>query len=177
MAKKNKKERRFKYLSGAVMVTLAALLVLFGILYLEKRNLLDLPQSIVRNIRSLMLVIGILFTISLLLRLTIRWFQRLLDEPEERILYSKIYGWTLYSIGLFIILHHFGVSLGNITLFVGLITTGLAFAVREVLLSYFAWLIMLRKKPFRIGDHIRIGEEEGKVLHIGTFYVLLDKTT
>jgi small-conductance mechanosensitive channel len=36
---------------------------------------------------------------------------------------------------------------------------------------------MLRKKPFRIGDHIRIGEEEGKVLHIGTFYVLLDKTT
>ena len=35
---------------------------------------------------------------------------------------------------------------------------------------------MLRKKPFRIGDYIRIGESEGRVIHIGTFYVLLDKT-
>lgn len=177
MAEKIKKERRFKYLSGAVLVTLTALVILIGFLYLDHNNLVNLPQNVVRNVRSLLLVIGTLFTISLILRLTIKRFQRFFEEPEERIFYSKIYSWTLYSILLFVILYHFGVSLGNITLFIGLIATGLAFAVREVLLSFFAWLILLRKKPFRIGDNIRIGEDEGKVLHIGTFYVLLDKTT
>jgi len=42
--------------------------------------------------------------------------------------------------------------------------TGLAFAVRDVLMSFFAWMILLRKKPFRIGDYIRIGEDEGKAI-------------
>ena len=53
--------------------------------------------------------------------------------------------------------------------------TGLAFAVRDILVMIIAWMILLRKKPFKIGDYIRIGEDEGKVKHIGTFYVLLDK--
>jgi MscS family membrane protein len=122
------------------------------------------------------MVIAPLFVTSLVLRLTIKRVFRLFDEPEERIFYSKIYSWTLYSIAIFVILHYFGVSLGNITIFLGLIATGLAFAVRDVLLSFFGWMILLRKNPFRIGDYIRIGEDEGKVIHIGTFYVLLDNT-
>jgi small-conductance mechanosensitive channel len=56
------------------------------------------------------------------------------------------------------------------------LATGFAFAVRDVLLSFFAWIILLRKKPFRIGDYIRIGDDEGRVQHIGTFFVLLDST-
>jgi MscS family membrane protein len=110
------------------------------------------------------------------LRFTIKRVFNFFDEPEEKIFYTKIYGWILYSIGIFIVLHQLGVSLGNITLFIGLLTTGLAFAVRDVLMSFFGWMILLRKKPFRIGDYIRIGDEEGRVVHIGTFYVLLDNT-
>ena len=177
MAEKIHKERRFRYLSSALVVTLLALVALLILVYLDRKGIVTLPQTIVSNIRSLLLVVGTLFAISLILRLTLKRFHRLFEEPEERIFYSKIYGWSLYTIGFLIFLHHFGVSLGNITLFLGLIATGLAFAVREVLLSFFAWLILLRKKPFRIGDYIRIGEDEGKVLHIGTFYVLLDQTT
>ncbi|NLM91563.1 MAG: mechanosensitive ion channel [Bacteroidales bacterium] len=177
MFEKINKERRLKNLSGAVLLTLIVLLLLLGLLYLDKGDLLRLPQTIGRIFRHLLLIVGTLFAITLVLRLTMKRFYRLFDEPEERIFYSKIYSWSLYSIGLLVILHHFGVSLGNITLFLGLIATGLAFAIREVLLSFFAWLILLRKKPFRIGDYIRIGEDEGKVLHIGTFFVLLDKTT
>lgn len=177
MTEKIKREGRFRYLGSALAVTLAVLLALLAFVYLDKKGVITLPPTIGRNIRSLLLVAGTLFGISLILRLTLKRFQKLFDEPEEKIFYSKIFGWSLYAIGFLVFLHHFGVSLGNITLFLGLIATGLAFAIREVLLSFFAWLILLRKKPFRIGDNIRIGEDEGKVIHIGTFYVLLDKTT
>ncbi len=119
----------------------------------------------------------VLLIFRLIYKITSDRVSRIFDEQEERIFYSKIYGWILFTIGAFIVLNLFGLSLNNITLFIGIITTGFAFAVREVLLSFIGWLILLRKKPFRIGDHIRIGDEHGKVVHIGTYYVILDKTT
>lgn len=176
MTKKKIKEHRFKHLSVWVLVTLTALVILLGLLYLDIEGVIAIPPNISRNLSSILLVIGILFAVSLVLRITIKRLFNLFDEPEERIFYSKIYTWVLYGVGIFVILYHFGVSLGNITLVIGLMATGLAFAVRDVLMSFFAWMILLRKKPFRIGDYIRIGEDEGKVLHIGMFYVLLDKT-
>lgn len=119
----------------------------------------------------------VLLIFRMIYKFTMDRVSRIFDEQEERIFYSKIYGWVLFSIGAFIVLNLFGLSLNNITLFVGIIATGFAFAVRDVLLSFIGWLILLRKKPFRIGDHIRIGDEHGKVVHIGTYYVILDKTS
>lgn len=176
IAKPKFKVLKLRFLSVSVIVTSLALILLQVGLYLNGMGFIHLPPGVVKVLASISLVIATFFATSLLLRLSIRRVFNLFEEPEERIFYSKIYSWTVYSIGLFVVLHHFGVSLGNITLFVGLLATGLAFAVRDVLLSFFGWMILLQKKPFRIGDYIRIGEDEGKVLHIGTFYVLLDKT-
>lgn len=167
---------KLRFLSISVIVTLIALVGLQVLLFLSDESIIDIPVTIRSKINSITLVIVTLFLTSLLLRLTIKRVFNFFEEPEEKLFYSKTYSWSLYSIGLFVILHHFGVSLGNITIFIGLIATGLAFAVRDVLLLFFGWIILLQKKPFRIGDYIRIGEDEGKVIHIGTFYVLLDKT-
>jgi len=142
---------------------------IFGIVDLEKTkwglSLIHLHHATI-----------VMFVFRLIYKLTASKIQKFFDEQEEQIFYSKIYGWLLFTIAAFAILNLLGLSLNNITLFIGIITTGLAFALREVLLSFIGWLILLRKKPFRIGDHIRIGEEHGKVIHIGTYYVILDKT-
>jgi MscS family membrane protein len=170
------KELRLKLLSVSVIVTLIAMVIIQGLLYLHENKYLVLPDIIRETISSIRLVIATMFFTSLFLRLTLKRVFNFFDEPEERIFYSKIYSWTLYSVGIFVILYHFGVSLGNITIFIGLIATGFAFALRDVLLSFFGWMILLRKKPFRIGDYIKIGDDEGTVQHIGTFYVLLDRS-
>src|SRR3989338_6745509 len=52
--------------------------------------------------------------------------------------------------------------------------SAIAFTIRDVLVSYLAWFILLTKKPFRIGDYIKIEDYEGRVQHIGTFYVIVD---
>lgn len=141
-----------------------------------QREIIVLPEMISQAINTILLFISTLFGVTVLFKITGRWVKKFFDEPEERIFYKKIYSWSLYTLWVLFMLNHFGVSLANITLFVGLMATGLAFAVRDVLLLVFGWMILLRKKPFRIGDYIKIGEDEGKVKHIGTFYVLLDKT-
>lgn len=170
------KPLRLKRLSASVIIFSLILICIQLALHLHNERIIELPPYITSRLWSLSVVIATFFVISLLLRLTIKRVFNFFDAPEERIFYSKIYSWSLYSIGIFKILYQLGVSLGNITLFVGLLATGLAFAIRDVLLSFFGWIILLQKKPFRIGDYIRIGEDEGKVLHIGTFYVLLDNT-
>jgi MscS family membrane protein len=119
----------------------------------------------------------VLLVFRLIYKFTASRIEKMFDEQEERIFYSKIYGWILFTVGGLIVLNLFGLSLNNITLFIGIIATGFAFAVREVLLSFIGWLVLLRKKPFRIGDYIRIGEDYGKVVHIGTYYVILDRTS
>lgn len=177
MARSKFKELRLRFLSVSMIVTSLTLLVLQVVLHLERHHMIALPTLARSVMESISVVIAVLFISSFVLRLTIKRVYWFFEEPEERIFYSKIYTWVLYGFGVFFLLYHFGVSLGNITIFIGLLATGLAFAVRDVLLSFFGWIILLRKKPFRIGDYIKIGDEEGKVLHIGTFHVLIDKTS
>ncbi len=170
------KKLRLKYLSATLIVFTVFFALLQLVLYLYKEGIIPIPDFLNKHLWSLSFIIGTFLFITLLLRLTIKRVYNLFDAPEEKIFYSKIFSWALYSIGVFVVLNQLGVSLGNITLFVGLLATGFAFAIRDVLISFFGWMILLRKKPFRIGDYIRIGEDEGKVMHIGTFYVLLDNS-
>lgn len=169
------KDKEIKFLSPALLISALILASLLIILFLYQNNFIALPEDSIRIFNNVLLVFIILFAVTVISRLTKKYVHRFFDEPEEKIFYSKIYIWSLFAIGLLIILNHFGVSLSNITIFIGLMATGLAFAVRDILVMIIAWMILLRKKPFKIGDYIRIGEDEGKVKHIGTFYVLLDK--
>jgi len=95
-------------------------------------------------------------------------------ELEQRIIVSKLYSISLYSLALLITFWKAGVSLGNLTLFMGLIATGFALTIRDLLFSYFAWFIILNKKPFQMGDYIKIGDESGLVTRIGTFFFTLE---
>jgi len=169
-------DKEIPFVSPALLVSALFLILFLIVLFLYQRGLIALPETISKAINSILLVSITMFVVTVFSRLTKKYVYKFFEEPEEQIFYSKIYSWSLFAIGMLVILNHFGVSLANITLFIGLMATGLAFAIRDVLIMIFAWMILLRKKPFRIGDYIKIGEDEGKVQHIGTFYVLLDKT-
>ncbi len=80
----------------------------------------------------------------------------------------------MYVLATVIVFLHIGIGIQNVALFLGLTATGFAFAIRDVVLSYIIWFILLTKKPFKIGDYINVAGEEGQVKHIGMFYVLID---
>jgi len=101
-----------------------------------------------------------------------RFFRDELD-PEQRIFFVKLFDLFVYLATFAYILYSFGVTLASLATFLGFVTVGLALAVREPVLSFFVWLIILNKRPFRMGDHIRIGAYEGKVERIGTFFIQL----
>lgn len=135
-----------------------------------------LNPNILAALKLVSIILWTYFLTSIFIKFTQKRAYNLFTESvdtEQRILLSKLYIYFVYLIATAFVLWNMGVTLENITLFVGLIATGLAFALREIILSFFVWFMLLTKRPFRIGDYIKVGEDEGKVIHIGTFYVFL----
>jgi small-conductance mechanosensitive channel len=65
----------------------------------------------------------------------------------------------------------------DILTFLGIFSAGLAFAFRDVIASFFGWLIINTKKPFQIGDRIKIGKALGDVLAVNWFYTTIVEVT
>jgi MscS family membrane protein len=163
-------------LNASTLILLGLYVILEFAQYLHVRNVIVIPEVINTNITFITLAIITFLIINIVLKLTMSRIAHKNLEIEERIFYSKTYIWGAYALGIFFILYNLGVSISNLTILLALVASGLAFAIRDVLLAIISWLILLRKKPFRIGDYIKIGDDEGEVKHIGTFHVILDKT-
>jgi small-conductance mechanosensitive channel len=61
----------------------------------------------------------------------------------------------------------------QIATFLGLLTAGLAVALREPLITLLGWAYILGQRPFNIGDRIQIGEDAGDVIDIDPFQIVL----
>lgn len=165
-------------LNRAIIIFFVILAIFQLILYFDGKYY-DLPQNVSKIINLIIFSALAFFISSVFVRVTTDRLINFLGENTDKeylLFIQKIYGFIIYLITLSIVLLRLGLSLNNLSVILGLATTGFAFAIREVILSYIVWFMLLTKKPFRIDDFIKIGEEEGKVVHIGTFYVILDNT-
>lgn len=58
-------------------------------------------------------------------------------------------------------------QMGDISIALGILGAGLAFALQEVIGSFAGWLTIISGKPFSIGDRIETGGIQGDVIDIG----------
>ena len=158
---------------------LSAILVVVELIYIAvRREFVQIDAGFLLTIELVLTLIVSLLASTVILRLTGNKVWNMFEkemELEQRIIISKLYAISLYSLAIIITVWKAGLSLGNITLFVGLLASGFAFAIRDILLSFFAWFIILNKKPFHMGDYIKIGDDVGLVTRIGTFFFTLEQ--
>jgi len=160
------------------ILVLTGILLLSQVFYRGIENGVIPVDSMVMKIIELFLTFVIsLLVINIILRLTEKRLWTMFEkemEVEQRIIVSRLYSITLYTIAIFVTIYKAGVSIGNLTIFIGLVASGFAFAIRDLLLSFFAWFIILNRKPFKMGDYIEIDSQFGLVTRIGTFYFTLE---
>jgi small-conductance mechanosensitive channel len=63
----------------------------------------------------------------------------------------------------------------SLATFLGLLTAGLAVALKDPIVNLFAWVFILLRKPFHVGDRIQIGEHAGDVIDIRVFQLTLNE--
>ncbi|MBP2030229.1 small-conductance mechanosensitive channel [Methanohalophilus levihalophilus] len=165
-----------KLLNHIIIIFLFFILPISIVLIADSQLWVTIPDIILDFLKLVDIVLISYALATIFLKFTVNiipnWFESV-GKREEKILLSKIYIAFVYVLATVIIFWQVGISSQNIVIFLGLIATGFAFAIRDVILSYFIWFILLTKKPFKIGDYINVGEEEGQVKHIGLFYVVI----
>jgi len=116
--------------------------------------------------------------------ITILWFIRFIavrivnnriKEDKLRYKWRKNLGYTI-SILLFLVLIQIWFSgIQSLATFLGLVSAGIAIALREPLTSLAGWLFLIWRRPFDVGDRIQVGEHKGDVIDVRAFkFTLLE---
>ncbi len=81
--------------------------------------------------------------------------------------------YVLFAIIGFFIFRLWVIDINSLGTFLGLLSAGVAVALKDPLMDIAGWMFILWRKPFTVGDRIQIGEHKGDVIDIRTFQFTL----
>jgi len=105
--------------------------------------------------------------------LIMRVVWRRTDDVRARYLWQKVTLYTAVFAVLLCIAFVWMPAVGSVTTFLGLLSAGLAIALRDLVVNLAGWLYILARRPFTLGDRIQIGGHAGDVIDIGAFQFTL----
>ena len=118
------------------------------------------------KILSSILIILILGMIRIII---LRFVWRRTENVQLRYRWQKTTTYTLVIIGFFSIVRIWFAGIQSLATFLGLITAGLAIALKDLVTSFAGWIFIIWRRPFTVGDRIQIGTYRGDVIDIRVF--------
>lgn len=117
------------------------------------------------------LVLSALVVIGLLLarRMVLAVVDRRVEDRTLRYRWSKISGYVAFALGLVAVFQIWFTALRSLGTFLGLLTAGLAIALKDLVADLAGWAFILWRSPFEVGDRIQIGDHSGDVVDIRIF--------
>ncbi len=86
------------------------------------------------------------------------------DSIRVRYRARKLVTYTVTTLGFFLLASIWFTGFRNVSTFLGLLSAGLAIALKDMIASIAGWLYILGRKPFEVGDRISIGDHAGDVI-------------
>jgi small-conductance mechanosensitive channel len=131
---------------------------------------LDEPQAAGTVAKAIQAIIVVLLTVGIAHWLG-AWVRRAAMAgrlyAEVAVLVSRATALAVYAIGGTIFLAIVGASWTAIAAVLGAATFGLSLALQDVGRGFVNGVYILIERPFRIGDHVRVGAVEGRVEDVG----------
>ena len=124
--------------------------------------------------RKLILSITVLLAsvvIHQVLRLLV--VNRLSDDSPHIYVVRKVTGYAVNALTILLITGIWLEHVGNLSVALGILGAGLAFALQEVIGSIAGWVTILSGRPFTIGDRIETGGIRGDVVDISVLRTTL----
>lgn len=122
--------------------------------------------------------------LSTLLVLALFWFihrfvvalvLRRVEDLRLRYSWRKSSGYLLAALAILWIGQVWFAGFRNVATFLGLLSAGLAIALRDLIIDFLGWVFILTNRPFRVGDRIQIGGTAGDVIDLRLFsFTLLE---
>lgn len=107
--------------------------------------------------------------IIILRNLIVKVFISKIENVNQRYQWRKISLYLAVFIILIFLLSTWLGFVGSVGTFLGLLSAGIAIALKDPLVNIVAWFFILIRQPFRVGDRIQIGNFSGDVIDIRIF--------
>ncbi|MCK4880369.1 MAG: mechanosensitive ion channel family protein [Bacteroidales bacterium] len=127
------------------------------------------PENQTKILYSLVILV-VLGTIRFAI-LKIVW--RLTEDPKSRYTWKRSVSFIIGFLTVILIGSVWIRAIGQFGAFLGLLTAGLAIALKDLLTNIAGWIFILTRKPFNLGDRVQIGEHAGDVIDIRLFQFTL----
>ncbi len=98
---------------------------------------------------------------------------RLTEDPKTRYSWKRSSSFIIGFLTLILIASVWVKAIGEFGAFLGLLTAGLAIALKDPLTNIAGWIFILTRQPFVVGDRIQIGENAGDVIDLRLFQFTL----
>jgi small-conductance mechanosensitive channel len=85
----------------------------------------------------------------------------------------KTAGYIIFIIGLLVVGRVWLRGFEALATYLGILSAGLAIALRDPLVNLAAWVFIIWRRPFEVGDRIQIGNNAGDVIDIRVFQFTL----
>ena len=118
---------------------------------------------------KLLYSVGVIATLVLLRLLLLKLVESRVENVRRRYVLKKIASYTVSVAGILALLRIWLKSFGQLGTFLGLLSAGIAIALKDPLANIAGWLFILIRQPFSIGDRIEIGSNRGDVIDIRLF--------
>jgi small-conductance mechanosensitive channel len=118
--------------------------------------------------RKLILTVLIILGQNILRRLLILIVtQRIAEDSPYIYTVRKATGYAINILGALLVFGIWIERLGDLSVALGILAAGIAFALQEVIGSFAGWLTIISGRPFSVGDRIETGNIRGDVVDVG----------
>jgi small-conductance mechanosensitive channel len=131
-------------------------------------------------VHKLLLDAAIVVGILLIVLFVDQWAQRLLNNPKlDRRQVETLRSITRVSLrviaAVIILLILIGMP-GQFGTMIGIVGAGLTVALKDFIVAFFGWLVLMGKNGIRLGDWVEINGVSGEVTELGMFHTVLLET-
>ncbi|MEJ2637804.1 MAG: mechanosensitive ion channel, partial [Calditrichia bacterium] len=118
---------------------------------------------------KLLTSIIIILILGLLRRILLRVVWKRTEDVQLRYRWQKSITYAAVILGVFGVVRVWFAGIESLATYLGLITAGLAIALKDLVASIAGWLFILSRRPFMLGDRIQIGQHQGDVIDVRVF--------
>lgn len=138
---------------------------------LDRFRELSLPGSEVQMRLLASIVVIVLFVGIRYLILRVVYHR--VEDSKALYQWRKTLTYVTYLLGLLVVGRIWIQGFQSVSTFLGLLSAGLAIALRDPIVNFAGWLFIIWRRPFDVGDRIEIGANRGDVIDVRVFQFTL----
>ena len=131
---------------------------------------LGLTPDVQSRLLGSVLAIALLWALR---RLVLAVIWRRIDDVKLRYRWRKTTSYVLVPTGMLIVGRMWFEGIGSLATYLGLVSAGLAIALKDLVVNLAGWGFILWRRPFEVGDRVQIGEHVGDVIDLRIFQFTL----